>query len=124
MEEVVVEKEHIQSNQPSALIPQLESPVEQKQQQQSSSPESDEVVVGGAGELSKSDGGNNIPVLVPLQVPKAFKYPERYRSPTDAMVSPITRGLMGRRRRGGGEGAPFPLPPVSTNLSQKLQAAE
>ncbi|CAI0453811.1 unnamed protein product [Linum tenue] len=123
MEEVVVENKLIQSNQTSAVISQLESTV--KQQQQSSSPESDEVI-SGAGELSRSSGGggNNIPVLVPLQVPKALKYPERYRSPTDAMVSPITRGLMGRKRRGGGKGAPLPLPPIGTNLSQKLQAAD
>ncbi|CAI0387062.1 unnamed protein product [Linum tenue] len=128
MEEVIVENKLIQSNQTSAVISQLESTVkQQQQQQQSSSLESDEVISSGARELSKSSGGggdNNIPVLVPLQVPKAFKYPERYRSPTDAMVSPITRGLMGRKRRGGGEGAPLPLPPIGTNLPQKLQAAD
>ncbi|CAL1357641.1 unnamed protein product [Linum trigynum] len=122
MEEVIVENKLIQSNQTSAVISQLESTV----QQQSSSLESDEVISSGARELCKSSGGggDNIPVLVPLQVPKAFKYPERYRSPTDAMVSPITRGLMGRKRSGGGEGAPLPLPPIGTNLPQKLQAAD
>ncbi|KAK4799926.1 hypothetical protein SAY86_025291 [Trapa natans] len=36
-----------------------------------------------------------------LKVPKAFKYPERYRSPTDMMVSPVTKGLLARTRRGG-----------------------
>ncbi|KAF7822413.1 hydroxyproline-rich protein [Senna tora] len=37
-----------------------------------------------------------------LRVPKAFKYPERYTSPTDMMVSPVTKGLLARSRRGGG----------------------
>ncbi|XP_027925035.1 uncharacterized protein LOC114182364 isoform X2 [Vigna unguiculata] len=39
-----------------------------------------------------------------LRVPKAFKYPERYTSPTDMMMSPITKGLLARTRRGGGGG--------------------
>ncbi|XP_019442744.1 PREDICTED: uncharacterized protein LOC109347381 [Lupinus angustifolius] len=41
-----------------------------------------------------------------LRVPKAFKYPERYRSPTDMMMSPVTKGLLAR----GKKGAPI-LPP-------------
>ncbi|PON46182.1 hypothetical protein PanWU01x14_253060 [Parasponia andersonii] len=36
-----------------------------------------------------------------LKVPKAFKYPERYRSPTDSMMSPVTKGLLARSRKGG-----------------------
>ncbi|KAL1338215.1 hypothetical protein HN51_032901 [Arachis hypogaea] len=36
-----------------------------------------------------------------LRVPKAFKYPERYTSPTDLMVSPVTKGLLARTKRGG-----------------------
>ncbi|XP_011009399.1 PREDICTED: uncharacterized protein LOC105114531 isoform X4 [Populus euphratica] len=36
-----------------------------------------------------------------LQVPKAFKFPERYRSPTDLMISPITKGLLARNRKDG-----------------------
>ncbi|PIN14542.1 hypothetical protein CDL12_12838 [Handroanthus impetiginosus] len=35
-----------------------------------------------------------------LKVPKAFKYQERYTSPTDQMVSPITRGILARSRKG------------------------
>ncbi|KAH9676769.1 Hydroxyproline-rich glycoprotein family protein [Citrus sinensis] len=37
-----------------------------------------------------------------LKVPKAFKYPEseRYRSPTDSMMSPVTKGLLARHRKG------------------------
>ncbi|KAL5725652.1 hypothetical protein ACHQM5_008772 [Ranunculus cassubicifolius] len=42
---------------------------------------------------------NNYPN--PLNVPKAFKYPERYMSPTDQMVSPISKGLIARRRKVG-----------------------
>ncbi|XAR71296.1 hypothetical protein NMG60_11028493 [Bertholletia excelsa] len=34
-----------------------------------------------------------------LKVPKALKYPERYTSPTDLMVSPISKGLLARSRR-------------------------
>ncbi|KAK7266566.1 hypothetical protein RIF29_19214 [Crotalaria pallida] len=41
-----------------------------------------------------------------LRVPKAFKYPERYTSPTDLMMSPITKGLLARSKKGS-----VPLPP-------------
>ncbi|XWS40993.1 hypothetical protein CRYUN_Cryun17cG0042900 [Craigia yunnanensis] len=37
-----------------------------------------------------------------LKVPNTFKYPERYRSPTDSMMSPVTKGLLARNRKGGG----------------------
>ncbi|KAK3212462.1 hypothetical protein Dsin_017168 [Dipteronia sinensis] len=36
-----------------------------------------------------------------LKVPKAFKYSERYRSPTDSMMSPVSKGLLARNRKGG-----------------------
>ncbi|KAK4280195.1 hypothetical protein QN277_011850 [Acacia crassicarpa] len=36
-----------------------------------------------------------------LRVPKAFKYPERYTSPTDMMISPVTKGLLARSRKCG-----------------------
>ncbi|KAB1211523.1 hypothetical protein CJ030_MR6G013265 [Morella rubra] len=48
----------------------------------------------------------NPSIPVRLKVPKAFKYPERYRSPTDSMMSPVTKGLLARSRKGG-----FLLPP-------------
>ncbi|KAH9607254.1 hypothetical protein KSS87_014412 [Heliosperma pusillum] len=35
-----------------------------------------------------------------LSVPKPFKYPERYTSPTDQIMSPISKGLLGKTRRG------------------------
>ncbi|PIA57700.1 hypothetical protein AQUCO_00600434v1 [Aquilegia coerulea] len=50
---------------------------------------------------------NNTPN--PLKVPKAFKYPERYRSPTDQVLSPISKGLLARRKKLG----PI-LPPTKT----------
>ncbi|CAK9186010.1 unnamed protein product [Ilex paraguariensis] len=34
-----------------------------------------------------------------LKVPKAFKYPERYTSPTDHMMSPVSKGLLARSRK-------------------------
>ncbi|KAI4321333.1 hypothetical protein MLD38_034730 [Melastoma candidum] len=52
-----------------------------------------------------------------LRVPKPFIHPERYRSPTDKMVSPITRSLLARTRRRGGA----LLPPSMIN-PQKMQA--
>ncbi|CAN7093593.1 uncharacterized protein LOC103840265 [Brassica rapa] len=48
-----------------------------------------------------------------LRVPVAFKHPERYRSPTDAMMSPITQGLLARSRKASGS-----LIPPSFNLSK------
>ncbi|KZV27219.1 hypothetical protein F511_25003 [Dorcoceras hygrometricum] len=35
-----------------------------------------------------------------LKVPKAFKYPERYTSPTDQIISPVTRGILARSKMG------------------------
>ncbi|OWM64526.1 uncharacterized protein LOC116207434 [Punica granatum] len=54
-----------------------------------------------------------------LKVPKAFKYPERYRSPTDMMVSPITKGLLARARRGGAL-----LPPSKDQLKVQDMLAQ
>ncbi|MED6218444.1 hypothetical protein PIB30_026668 [Stylosanthes scabra] len=51
-----------------------------------------------------------------LRVPKAFKYPERYRSPTDSMVSPVTKGLLARTKRG----APAALLPPSITQTHKI----
>ncbi|XP_010551811.1 PREDICTED: uncharacterized protein LOC104822332 [Tarenaya hassleriana] len=48
-----------------------------------------------------------------LSVPKAFKFPERYRSPTDAMMSPVTKGLLARNRK-----APGSLLPPSLNQTK------
>ncbi|XP_047319494.1 uncharacterized protein LOC124922900 [Impatiens glandulifera] len=48
--------------------------------------------------------GNLKTVVTPdrLKVPKPLKYPERYKSPTDQMMSPISKGILARTRKGGG----------------------
>ncbi|XWS32968.1 hypothetical protein CRYUN_Cryun22dG0036700 [Craigia yunnanensis] len=54
---------------------------------------------------NSQDSGNDLrKTCTPdrLKVPKAFKYPERYRSPTDSMMSPVTKGLLARNSKGGG----------------------
>ncbi|KAK1440778.1 hypothetical protein QVD17_06609 [Tagetes erecta] len=33
-----------------------------------------------------------------LTVPKAFKYPEMYKSPTDQIMSPVSKGLRARTK--------------------------
>ncbi|XP_057769710.1 uncharacterized protein LOC130989678 [Salvia miltiorrhiza] len=50
-----------------------------------------------------------------LNVPKPFKYSERYTSPTDQMMSPVSRGILARGRKG------TKLLPPSTN-QHKIQA--
>ncbi|GAB4828677.1 hypothetical protein Ancab_018343 [Ancistrocladus abbreviatus] len=52
-----------------------------------------------------------------LKVPKACKYPERYTSPTDHMISPISRGLLARSRKPG-----MLLPPQ--HILPKMQDAQ
>ncbi|XP_038700908.1 uncharacterized protein LOC119997793 [Tripterygium wilfordii] len=53
-----------------------------------------------------------------LKVPKAFKYPERYRSPTDLMMSPVSKGLLlAKNRKGSG----VLLPPSLNQTNQKIQ---
>ncbi|KAK9050040.1 hypothetical protein SSX86_030991 [Deinandra increscens subsp. villosa] len=34
----------------------------------------------------------------PLVIPKAFKHPEMYTSPTDSIMSPVSKGLLARTR--------------------------
>ncbi|KAL0332151.1 UNVERIFIED_CONTAM: hypothetical protein Scaly_2116600 [Sesamum calycinum] len=53
-----------------------------------------------------------------LKVPKAFKYRERYTSPTDQMMSPATRGILARSRKGS------KLFPPSANHPPKIQALQ
>ncbi|KAG8384614.1 hypothetical protein BUALT_Bualt04G0136200 [Buddleja alternifolia] len=52
-----------------------------------------------------------------LKLPKALKYPERYTSPTDQMMSPVTRGILARSRKGS------KLLPPSLN-QPKIQALQ
>ncbi|GAB2279917.1 hypothetical protein Dimus_014552 [Dionaea muscipula] len=59
-----------------------------------------------------------------LKVPKAFKYPERYMSPTDHMISPVSKGILSRGRRADQKKAilspsPSPAPPPATAPSTK-----
>ncbi|XP_031268462.1 uncharacterized protein LOC116126923 [Pistacia vera] len=55
------------------------------------------------GQISQDSGNELKKTNTPdrLKVPKAFKYPERYRSPTDAIMSPVSKGLLARNRKGG-----------------------
>ncbi|CAI9109842.1 OLC1v1009753C1 [Oldenlandia corymbosa var. corymbosa] len=58
-----------------------------------------------------------------LKVPKAFKYPERYTSPTDLMMSPISRGLLARSRKTTAPvplSLPLPLPPSAKSTTSML----
>ncbi|XP_050380915.1 uncharacterized protein LOC126798117 [Argentina anserina] len=50
-----------------------------------------------------------------LKVPKAFKFPERYTSPTDKIMSPVTKGLLARNRKGSS------LLPPSKNMLKPTQ---
>ncbi|KAI5665728.1 hypothetical protein M9H77_15581 [Catharanthus roseus] len=52
-----------------------------------------------------------------LKVPKPFKYPERYMSPTDLMISPVSKGLLARTRKPNGSNL---LPP--SKIQPKLQS--
>ncbi|GFP79757.1 hypothetical protein PHJA_000119200 [Phtheirospermum japonicum] len=54
-----------------------------------------------------------------LKVPEAFKYPERYTSPTDQMMTPVTRGIIARSRKGSKL-----LPPSVANQPPKIQALQ
>ncbi|CAN0857801.1 hypothetical protein LINGRAHAP2_LOCUS6931 [Linum grandiflorum] len=84
----------MESNNPKLLVVSPEKMI------RVSSPSRDE-------DCSKSSS-SSIP-LVPLQLPKAFNYPERYKSPTDTMVSPITKGILARKTRPPSATAPSTL---------------
>ncbi|KAL6139871.1 hypothetical protein ACLB2K_058172 [Fragaria x ananassa] len=66
---------------------------------------------------SQSSGNDIHKTTTPdrLKVPKAFKFPERYTSPTDKIMSPVTKGLLGRNRKGSS------LLPPSKNLLKPTQ---
>ncbi|XP_050226285.1 uncharacterized protein LOC126676176 [Mercurialis annua] len=55
----------------------------------------DQKSINSGSDLRKSSTPNR------LKLPIAFKYPEKYRSPTDLMISPITKGLLARNRKNG-----------------------
>ncbi|XP_042498999.1 uncharacterized protein LOC122077202 [Macadamia integrifolia] len=51
----------------------------------------------------------------PLKVPEAFKHQERYKSPTDFMMSPVSKGLLARSRKTGSHLPPAENPPKLQN---------
>ncbi|KNA05151.1 hypothetical protein SOVF_193050 [Spinacia oleracea] len=55
-----------------------------------------------------------------LKLPKAFKYPERYTSPTDNILSPISKGLLARKSTRGGALLP---PSLIHSKIQEMQSA-
>ncbi|XP_039008062.1 uncharacterized protein LOC120136008 [Hibiscus syriacus] len=56
-----------------------------------------------------------------LKVSKAFKYPERYRSPTDSIMSPVTKGILARNRKAGGSLLP---PSINQTKIHELRAQD
>ncbi|XP_021770953.1 uncharacterized protein LOC110735112 [Chenopodium quinoa] len=56
-----------------------------------------------------------------LKLPKPFKYPERYTSPTDNILSPISKGLLGRKSRRGGALLP---PSIIRSKIQELRSPD
>ncbi|KAI3799133.1 hypothetical protein L1987_34423 [Smallanthus sonchifolius] len=49
---------------------------------------------------SPTPAGGSAKIATPdrLTVPKAFKYPEMYKSPTDQIMSPVSKGLLARTK--------------------------
>ncbi|GJS10555.1 hypothetical protein Tco_0367351 [Tanacetum coccineum] len=74
--------------------------------------------------LSTNSTSSSVKIATPdrLTVPKAFKYPEMYKSPTDQIMSPISKGLLARTK----SKKAFGLLPPSVNGIQphKLQASK
>lgn len=65
---------------------------------------------------SANDSGNKTATPDRLKVPKAFKFPERYRSPTDLMISPVSKGLLARSRKTGSLLPPAKIQPKVQDL--------
>lgn len=73
---------------------------------------------------SPTPAGGSAKIVTPdrLTVPKAFKYPEMYKSPTDQIMSPISKRILARTKSNKSSG---PLPPTSTtNQQHKIQASK
>ncbi|KVI09130.1 uncharacterized protein LOC112510368 [Cynara cardunculus var. scolymus] len=73
---------------------------------------------------SPTPAGSSAKIVTPdrLMVPKAFKYPEMYKSPTDQIMSPVSKGLLARTKSKKSSGL---LPPSSTrNQQHKIQASK
>ncbi|KAL2897436.1 Transcription termination factor Rho [Bienertia sinuspersici] len=54
-----------------------------------------------------------------LKLPKPFKFSERYTSPTDNMMSPITKGILARKNK---IGALLP-PSITQSKAQELKSS-
>ncbi|KAF8399598.1 hypothetical protein HHK36_015467 [Tetracentron sinense] len=94
----------------------LEKPLENQTQPENSlpvqgtppqTPQSDQKSPNSGNDLRKTGTPDR------LIVPKAFNYPERYRSPTDLMMSPISKCLLARTRK-----APSLLDPSFQDVSR------
>ncbi|XP_059295248.1 uncharacterized protein LOC132048355 [Lycium ferocissimum] len=60
-----------------------------------------------------------------LKVPKPFKYPERYTSPTDQMMSPVSKRLLiGRSRKASTLLPPSKNRPLHQHMVQGLKLQE
>ncbi|MCD7458948.1 hypothetical protein HAX54_039672 [Datura stramonium] len=67
--------------------------------------------------------GNSTPDR--LKVPRPFKYPERYTSPTDQMMSPVSKRLLiGRSRKTSTLLPPSKNRPLHQHMVQGLQLQE
>ncbi|XP_031493006.1 uncharacterized protein LOC116259366 [Nymphaea colorata] len=80
-------------------------PVQETQQQDTSPAEKTPVLLPPADADQRppltADNAQKNSSPDPVDVPKrkAFKYLDRYRSPTDLMMSPVSRGLLARNRK-------------------------
>ncbi|KAI3722466.1 hypothetical protein L2E82_33505 [Cichorium intybus] len=73
---------------------------------------------------SPTPAGGSAKIATPdrLTVPKAFKYPEMYKSPTDQIMSPVSKGLLARTKSNKSSGL---MPPSFTkNQQHKIQASK
>nr|XP_043632261.1 uncharacterized protein LOC122603587 [Erigeron canadensis] len=76
-----------------------------------------------------ANGSTKISTPDRLTVPKAFKYPEMYKSPTDQIMSPVSKGLLARAKSMKSAKSMKPsalLPPSSSTINQqhKIQASK
>ncbi|KAL4577313.1 hypothetical protein LXL04_013420 [Taraxacum kok-saghyz] len=69
---------------------------------------------GGSAKLTTPDR---------LTVPKAFKYPEMYQSPTDQIMSPVSKGLLARTKSNNKSSGLLP-PSFVKNQQNKIQASK
>ncbi|KAL2650264.1 hypothetical protein R1flu_018392 [Riccia fluitans] len=71
-------------------------------------------------ERNREEVRRMIPPHIKVPPKKLFGYPEKYKSPTDAMVSPISKGLLARNRRPARTLAPVVPPKALENTFQDV----